>query len=218
MTTLLTTAALVTAGMIAAAVVLVLVARSAERKRIAHIEQWARENDWYVVRRPSVGWCARVPGRNRRGATLQVLGSSHGYLVSVTEYHYTTSSSSGGSTSTTTHHYLVTAVRLAAAHPPVAVAPRGPVSRLGRALFGERPTAIGHPDFDRSFRLRTHHPDLGRVLLGPALVTEHLAGTVPFWDLADHELITWQRGRITDPHRIPDHAVALIRVAMLLGR
>ena len=81
-----------------------------------------------------------------------------------------------------------------------------------------RRAADGRPEFDRLFRVRTDHPDLARSVLGPALVGEHLAGTVPFWDLAGHDLLTWEPGRIDDPRWIPARTDALVRVAMVLGR
>jgi hypothetical protein len=221
--------AVVLVALVIAAVVMLSRKMAAERSRIAGIEQWARENDWYVDHRPEVGWSDRVPGGDRRGASLEVRGFVHGYPVAVAEYSYTTTTitttsnttpnAPGGMTiSTTTHQYVVTLVRLAAAHPPVAVLGRGPVSRLGRVLFGEGSTAVGNPEFDRLFRVRSGHPDHARTVVGRALVGEHLAGTVPVWDLAGHELITWEPGRIADPRSIPARSGALVRVAMLLGR
>lgn len=46
-------------------------------------------------------------------------------------------------------------------------------------MFGADATATGHKDFDRQFRVHTKNPTLVRTLLGPALITEHLAGRVP---------------------------------------
>jgi hypothetical protein len=227
--TLLTTGAVLLVALVIATIVLLVRTMAAERERIARIERWARENDWCVRHRPEAGWTDRLPGRARRGLSLEVRGSAHGYPVAVAEYSYATTTTTptpttapngtgGTTTSTTTHHFVVTVVGLGAAHPPVAVLPRGAVSRLGRALFGERLTAVGHPEFDRLFRVRTDHPDLARSVLGPALVKEHLAGTVPVWDLAGYELLTWETGRIDDPRWIPARTDALVRVAMLMGR
>jgi hypothetical protein len=229
LSTVLVIAAVAVVAPVIAVVVVLVRTTAAERDRIARIERWAHENDWYVRHRPEAGWTDRLPGRNRRGLSLVVRGSAHGYPVAVAEYSYATTTTTTTptttpngtgrtTTSTTTHHYVVTALGLGAAHPPTAVLARGAVSRLGRALFGERPTAVGHPEFDRRFRVRTDHPDVARSLLGPALVGEHLAGTVPLWDLAGHDLMTWEPGRIDDPRWIPARADALVRVAMLLGR
>jgi hypothetical protein len=59
---------------------------------------------------------------------------------------------------------------------------------------------------------------LAHSLLGPALITEHLAGRVPEWSLADRDLLTWQYGYISSPAQIVTFAAPLVRVAQLLGR
>ncbi len=155
-----------------------------------------------------------------RGISLLVSGRMHNWPVGVAEYSYTTESmaDSRGSRSTTTHHYLVTAVRLTASYPPLAVQPRGALSRLGRAMFGDNATATGHDPFDRQFRVHTKDPVYARAMVGPALITEHLAGRVPEWSLAGYDLLTWQSGQLSDPRHIPALAAPLVRVADLLGR
>jgi hypothetical protein len=166
----------------------------------------------------------RLPGHSQRGVSLMVSGRYHGQLVSVAEYFYTTESESMAdsqgrrSTTTTVHHLIVTAVRLNRSYPPLAVQPRGALSRLGRSMFGDNAAATGHAAFDRRFRVRTRHPALAHSLLGPALITEHLAGRVPEWSLAERDLLTWQSGQIKSPDQIVTFAAPLVRVAQLLGR
>jgi hypothetical protein len=94
----------------------------------------------------------------------------------------------------------------------------GALSRLGRSMFGDNAAATGHAAFDRQFRVQTRHPALAHSLLGPALITEHLAGRVPEWSLADRDLLTWQYGYISSPDQIVTFAAPLVRVAQLLGR
>ncbi|MEV4400285.1 hypothetical protein [Nonomuraea sp. NPDC049607] len=214
-------------------VTLVVVGARAERKRQERIRQWAAYHGWTVKQRPTgdwgIGhsaarrrgpsdWAARLPGRNHSGVSLLVSGAVYGRLLGVAEYSYETSSSnSDGSSDTTTHHYIVTAVRLDAQYPPIAVVHRGPLSRLGRTMFGDNAAATGHEAFDRQFRVETRNPALARALLGPALIAAHLAGRVPAWSLAGPDLLAWQPGRIKDPDQIVTLVTPLVRVAELLG-
>jgi hypothetical protein len=207
-------------GLVVLLVVLVVVSVRRERERRDRIRRWAMRYGWNVAARPAVDWATRLPGRERRGVSLLVSGMVHGWPVGVADYSYTTESmaDSRGSRSTTTHYLIVTAIRLAAPYPPLAVQPRGGLSRLGRAMFGDNAAATGHDTFDRQFRVQTKDPALARTLLGPALITEHLAGRVPEWSLAGHDLLTWQSGHLNDPRQIPTLAASLVRVADLLGR
>ena len=84
------------------------------------------------------------------------------YPVSVAEYSYTRTSTSttrnadgtsSTSTSSTTYHFVVVVVRLPRPGPSVEVQPRHGLSKLGRAIFGDRATAIGYEPFDRAFRI-----------------------------------------------------------------
>jgi hypothetical protein len=201
-------------------VVIVRRQRQRERERQAQISQWAVSHGWTVTPRPGpIEWSSRLPGSNRRGVSQILSGTVDGWPVSVAEYSYTTTSGGGpdGGTTTTTHHFIVTAVRLASSYPAVAVQPRGGISRMGRAIFGDDAASTGNEDFDRQFRMKTKDP-AGGALVGPALIAEHLAGRIPPWSLAGHDLLTWQQGRLTDPSRIEPLAAALIRVANLIGR
>jgi hypothetical protein len=201
------------AALLVLVVLLIVFSVRRERQRQARIRQWAAKPG-------AVEWASRLPGNTRRGVSLILSGTAYGWPVSVAEYSYTTESmsDSSGNRSTTTHHLIVTVVRLAVPYPPVAVQPRGALSRLGRAIFGDKAASTGHDDFDRQFRVQTKDPAASRALVGPALITEHLAGRVPAWSLAGQDLLTWQQGRIDDPSHVESLAAQLVRVAGLLGR
>jgi hypothetical protein len=188
--------------------------RARERERQRRIRQWTAHYGWNFTAQPVVDWAALLPGEDRHGVSLLVSGRYYGRVVSVAEYSYTTTSGD----SRTTHDLIVTAVRLDVSYPPLAVQPRGAVSRLGRSMFGDNASATGHEAFDRRFRVRTRDPALARCLLGPALIAEHLAGRVPEWSLAGRDLLTWQSGQIGNPRQIAAVAAPLVRVAQLLGR
>ena len=219
---------------IAVAVVIVLiviagvVSARRERERREALRQWAARHGWTYEERPAAAdWTSRVPGRNRRGVSLMLSGVVEGYLVGVAEYSYTTTStsttrnadgSSSTSTSSTTYHYVVVVVRLPRPGPSIEVQPRHALSKLGRALFGDRPTALGHEPFDRAFRVSAKDPSAVRQLLGPALVDEHVAGRLPAWSLDGADLLTYQNGRLDGSERVAERAAPLVRVATLLGR
>jgi hypothetical protein len=206
-------------GVVVLLVVAIVVSARRERERQERIRRWAARYGWHVAVSPVVDWANRLPGGNRRGVSLLLSGRLHDRQVGVAEYSYTTESrNSRGSTSTTTHHFIVVVVRLAAAYPPLAVESRGAFSRLGRAMFGDKATATGHDMFDRRFRVQARDPAYAHTMVGPALITEHLAGRVPEWSLAGCDLLTCQSGMLDDPRQVPVVAAPLMRVADLLGR
>jgi hypothetical protein len=222
--------ALIAAGcvlLIVLIVVAIVVSARQERKRREALRAWAGRHGWTYVERPATDWPSRLPGRNRRGVSLVLSGVMGGYPVSVADYSYTTTSTSTShgasgspstSTSSTTYHYVVVVVRLPRPGPSVEVQPRHGLSKLGRAIFGEAKTALGYEPFDRAFRISAKDPAAARRLVGPSLAGQHLAGQVPPWSLYGVELLTYQRGRLGDPARIPGLVAPLVRVATLLGR
>jgi hypothetical protein len=209
------------AALLALIVVLIVFSVRQERQRQARIRHWAASRGWTVTTRPgAVEWTSRLPGGNRRGVSLILSGNLYRRPVAVAEYSYTTESmaDSSGNRTTTTHHLLVMLVRLPVSYPPVAVQPRGALSKLGRAIFGDGAAATGHDEFDRRFRVQTKDPAASQALVGPALIGEHLADRIPAWSLAGQDLLTWQQGRLKDPSEVETLATPLVRVADLLGR
>jgi len=147
--------------------------------------------------------------------------------VSVGEYSYTetttsTSTDANGamstSTSSNTYHFVVIVVMLATAFPPMSLAPRGALSKLGRAMFGDGSTATGDPRFDKVFRIRTTAPQAVPHVFRPQLIAETLAGGLGAWSLSGQQLLAYQPGRLADPALIPALAWPLVRVAGLLPR
>ncbi|MHA6622007.1 hypothetical protein [Pseudonocardia sp. DLS-67] len=202
-------------------IAVVVIARSRKRERLRRIAGWATAHGWSIAQDPAVGWTRQLPARPGR-VPLLVHTRLGDLTVCVAEYTYTTVTSSPSpngtsTTTTTTHALLVTAVRLPHRYPAIAVVGRRALSRWGRAMFGDDAAATGHAEFDRRFRIRTRHPDIARTVVGPTLIAEHLAGSVPTWSLADQDLLTWQQGRITDPEQIPVLIEPMLRVAHLLA-
>lgn len=191
-----------------------------ERRRVEALRGWARAHGWRFVDAPrDVGWTSRMPGRNRRGVKLAMVGVQQGHQVSVAEYRYTeTTTNSNNTTSSTSHHFIVVVVHLDRPGATIAVQRRGAISKLGRTIFGDRATALGDERFDSQWRVTTPDPAVVRGFVGPALAAEHIAGRVPHWSVQGTELLTYERGRLTDPARVPALVAPLLRVASLLGR
>ncbi|HET8661398.1 MAG TPA: hypothetical protein VFM55_20675 [Micromonosporaceae bacterium] len=210
---------LAVAGVALVAFILACATNSLEQERRERIQQWAVEHRWVYTQSPEVGWGARLPGRNRSGVRWMVSGTIEGYPVSIAAYTYLMQPVGVPPAAVvSTRHLLLLVVRLAQPYPEVAVQPRAPLAAIGRALFGDR-GAVGDERFDHQFRIVTK-ADRSHVrqLVGPALVTEHIAGTVPAWSLQGDELLAYRDEELDDPERIPTLAAPLIRVADLLSR
>ncbi|MET7394615.1 hypothetical protein ABZS66_14095 [Dactylosporangium sp. NPDC005572] len=195
-----------------------VVARRKERERVERIRQWAGAAGWRLEVRPQVEWGRRMPGRNRRGVSLAVSGQLDGRPVTAAEYSYTTTTSTGtnGTSSTTTYHYVILVVGMRGVWPVVAVHRRGKLSRFGRALFGDRATAVGYKPFDRDYRVTADDPARVRGVLGRDLIAAHAAGRLPQWSLGGRELLTFREGRIVQPEALPAELAPLVRVADLI--
>jgi hypothetical protein len=140
-------------------------------------------------------------------------------IATIAEYSYTTTTgNAGGTTTTETHRFVLLLVELGREHPTVAVHRRTGLSKLGRTLFGDKPTAIGYEPFDRTYRVTAGDPGAVQSVLAPALINEHVTGGLPPWSLEGRELLTYRVGRIGDPATIPDELAPLIRVADLIER
>ncbi|MFG3616754.1 hypothetical protein [Nocardia sp. NPDC047654] len=212
--------------------VLVLAVRHsirAERARKATLWHWATAQGWTFAESGRAPWTACLPGRNSRGLGVMVSGQFGGRWVAVAEYSYQTTSSSDFSTTrtrttttstTTTHRFVVVLVRLDRVYPPVAVVPRGLLSQLGRAMFGDKPTATGNALFDSRYRIVAADPACAKALIGPALIDAHIARTVPHWNIVGADLLTWipVSSVLRDPSTIPGYVAPLLHVAELLGR
>ncbi|MGW4243456.1 hypothetical protein [Nocardia sp. NPDC004722] len=207
------------AVMIVVTVVAIPLTIRAERERKARIRDWAATYGWSFQERATAAWTGRVPGRNRRGIGVTVTGRVGGRWVTVSEYSYQTTRHSGEYRYTKTHFYIVAVALLDRPHPPLAVRYRGVISHLGRALFGDKPTATGNAAFDSRFRIDATDPAHAKAMVSPALIAAHLTGAVPQWSLVGNELLTYTTfsGKIQDPRLIPWYAGQISRVADLLG-
>jgi hypothetical protein len=185
---------------VALVVFALVVKASRQRRRRDQLVQWAARNGWSVTPTPAVDWGARLPGGNRKGVSVALSAMMGGRPVSIAEYSYTENATG----SPQTHQFIVTVVRLAQSYPPVAVQPRHALSKLVK---------MGGDSFERQFKVEGAHQ-----LVGPALVAEHLAGTVPPWNLYGNELLAYRHGRLDRPDQIPALVSPLVRVADLLGR
>jgi hypothetical protein len=195
-----------------------------DRERWAFLLHQAHQQGWIISHHPHVDWTARLPGQNSGGVSVAISGIVDGRPVAAAEYSYTTSSvtmvSNSPVATSQTHEFVVFIVWMPPEqrHLSVQVERRTGVSKLGRQIFGDSPSATGHDEFDHKFKIVSQPPELARRLVGPALIAEHLAGHVPTWSLHNGTLLTYMPGRLQDPTAIPALTAPLARVAALLGR
>jgi hypothetical protein len=82
--------------------------------------------------------------------------------------------------------------------------------------LGAGETAIGNPDFDRTYRIETDNPAALRQWFTPALVAAHSAGHIPpAWSVQGTELLCHRPGRLTT-QAVPSHATIVLRLADLI--
>jgi hypothetical protein len=174
-------------------IVAVYSARSRRRHR-ARMQHWASSNGWTYTPQRAVDWGRRLPGGNKNGITDAFSRVVDGRQVSVAEYSVTDASDG---TSTNTHWYVITVAVLHRPLPATQVEPRGLASGLRSARRGLDEAAIGNPDFDRAFRIRTADPAGLRHWFSLPLAAAHLAGRVPpVWSVHGTEVLRWQPGRL----------------------
>lgn len=170
--------------MVVLLIVFGVVSMQLERQRRNGLRAWTAANGWTFTEFARADWTARLPGHNRGGLGVLLTGQLGGRWVTVADYHYKTTSTSyssegSSSTSTTKHHYIAIVVHLHRPYVPIAVVPRGPISQLGRSLFGDKPTATGNAAFDSRFRIRTTDPNYARWLISKPLIDAHVANISP---------------------------------------
>ncbi|WP_431958155.1 hypothetical protein [Nocardia lijiangensis] len=179
---------------------------------------WAVRHGWRFAHSPHESWTARLPGHDPEGLGVTLTGELGGHQVTVADYCFTTNAWTGEIVSSTTHRYVVVAVLLERPYPPVAVVDVAALSQPGSALFSDSPITTGHREFDYRFRLTAVDSNYARLLVGPQVIDAHLAGVIPRWSLAGHELLTYQTGQLDDPDEIPDLAAPLLHLATLIER
>ena len=206
------TAALCGMGMLLVVIVAVIGVRG-QRRRRARMRQWADRHGWTLTRRPAVDWGRSMPGGNPDGIEHLFTRVIDGRRVDVAEYSVT---DAGDGSTQNTHHWVVTATTLRWPLPGMSLAPRDPVSRLARKLFGGEDTATGDRDFDRRFRVRAGEPAAVRRWLSGQLIAAQLAGRVPpAWQVHGAGLLCHRPGAL-DLDEIPAHAAATVTLAGLL--
>ncbi|WP_431970789.1 hypothetical protein [Nocardia sp. bgisy134] len=179
-------------------------------------DQWATRHGWRFAHSPHESWTARLPGHDPEGLGVTLTGELGGRQVTVADYCFQTNAWTGEIVSTTTHRYVVVAMLLERPYPPVAVVDVAALSQPGSALFCDAPITTGHREFDDRFRVMAVDANYARLLVGPPVIAAHLAGVIPRWSLAGHELLTYRTGRLEDPDAISDLAAPLLHLASLI--
>ncbi|WP_225729611.1 MULTISPECIES: hypothetical protein [unclassified Nocardia] len=195
----------------------------AEYKRLEALRQWATARGWSFAESGGAEWITRMPGTRRRGIGAIMSGQVNGRWMTIAEYWYLTEQTgtdSRGRSRTRTHttYYVATVVHLDQSHPHIEVRTRGALSLLGRAVFGEKPTATGNPVFDKDFRILAADPQYSGWLVSKPLIDAHVARAVPEWSVVGNQLLAYYPGRLRDPDVAYGRGIGLLRVAELLGR
>jgi hypothetical protein len=184
--------------------------RQENRRYQEPLQQWANQNGWVLTLRPRPDWYRRLPA----GSVLLALsGMVRGRPVSVAQYR-----TFSYGMFVTYQDWVVVVVWLDRSYPSIAVKSRGALSRLRRTSSGGPQATTGDDEFDHQFKVVTDDRAAARSLIGRQLIAAHLAGTVPTWSLAGHELLTYRWGRIDAAGQIPALAEPLTQVADLLTR
>lgn len=190
----------------------------AERRRRDALYAWTMASGWRMHEGDAATrWRPRLA--HLRGFRMRRLAyGTIGVLpVTAADCRYeTTTTNAEGQAQTTEVNLSVFVAALPGAWPEITVGNRHLGSRMLRALGGHSGVEIGHPGFDRRFRVETADPYAARTLLSPALVDAHLHGRAPNWSISGGELMVLETGRLT-PERIPPGVERLRWLAAVLG-
>jgi hypothetical protein len=200
---------LLVGGMGAGVAVLVIAVRKAaikvERRRRDALYAWTMANGWRMHEGDAATrWRPRLA--HLRGFRMRRLayGTVGPLSVTAADCRYETTSSNGqGGTQTVEVNLAVYVAALPGAWPEIMVGNRHLGSRILRALGGHSGVEVGHPEFDRRFRVETVDPYAVPRLLSPALVDAHLHGQVPNWSISAGELMVVERRHLTPEHILP---------------
>jgi hypothetical protein len=192
--------------LVLAVVMIVLAARAAKRRREL-VQKFAAERGWqWQESDPSLvkRWQGQPFGIGQRRRAIHVLSGEHrGRQIVVFDYSYqTTSTDTDGKTKTMTHEFAVCAVRLPMALPAIEVGRETFLNRLAR-IVGFTDLEFEHEEFNRAFTVRAADPKFAYDLIHPRTMELLLArGTVP-WRIQGDDILCWARGSYA-----PDEAVA----------
>jgi hypothetical protein len=180
-----------------------MVSRYLQRKRVAELTAWARDNGWSYTENADrmVGRFVGAPfdrgfGRTARHLLTTTMG---GRPVMAFEYSYKQRSGSGKDARTTTFTFTVTATTLPVPRRTLQVTQEQPeTSPLDAASLKE--LRLGSEEFDRTFRINTDDQKFAHDVLHPQTIE---------WMLADQrarelafrfersDVLAWEDGRLS---------------------
>lgn len=205
-------------------VVAAVIAGKRDQRYRAALAAWAAQRGWAYRAGGGGEWESLLPkGSGRLGVKVQLECTRAGRPLAMAHYRYQTTTTTAGAngvptTSHATHDLTVAVVWLAARYPAVAVEQRhgaGVGLAVAKAV-GMRPANLtGNRDFDRRFRIRAGSP-AAAALVTPPLVSAHLAGALPPWQLYGNQLVVSWRGKL-DRELLERQADQAVAIAALLG-
>ena len=191
-----TIAASMTSAITGITLAIVFGMRSAEKRRAALIA-WAQANELtYQQSVPALAtnWSGHPFDGGRGGRALDVITGMTATGRPFCSFKYEYVVSTGKSTSTVTQ--AVTALRLPALMPELAVTPEGFGAKVAK-VFGGQDVQVGDYAFDKAFRVRADDERYAHDVLNP-LVTQWMTGPgrwVAQWRISGADLICWHPGR-----------------------
>ncbi|GLY82545.1 hypothetical protein [Actinoallomurus iriomotensis] len=189
----------------------------AERRRLDAFYAWTMASGWRMHEGDAATrWRPRLA--HLRGFRMRrfAYGTVGVLPVTAADCRYETTSTNSQGTQTIEVNLAVFVATLPGMWPEITVGNRSLGSRVLQSLGGHSGTEIGHPEFDRRFRVDAADPYAARTLLSPALIDAHLRDQAPNWSISGGELMVVERHRLT-PEHIPPGVDRLRRLAAVLG-
>jgi hypothetical protein len=184
-----------------------------DRARVAGLEKWALANDWRFVRHPAVDWPGRVREHSTDRLKFALYGLVDGRAVAIAECDF---SSASNTSEPRTDPVVLLMAELRQPAQTVAVHRRTAWEQSDRRRALDRPTFVGVEAFDHEYRIVAPDPRAARAVVGPALIAEHVAGTLPDWSVQGREVLTCRPGQIGVFIGIPGQFTSVMRVADLI--
>ena len=173
------------------------------------VEGWAQAHSWACFRDSKGGrWTGSLPKRADRHVKARVEGILREYSFTLV---YALIPEAAAVWYIVDVPVMIVIVHLPSAYPKVNVMSRTLPPR--RSATG----TVGHPEFDRKFRVRTEAPGGPEAVIPSQLADAHVAGTVPLWSVQDRELICVFERKQAKPANLDAAVDRAVQVADLLG-
>ena len=165
------------------------------------ISAWAQEHNWTYSRGGERRWTEALPSVADKHVTGWVDGVLRGHAFTLVHAKVPRGTAGAGIVWISV---VVVIVHLPSEWPAVEVTS----SIIPR--WRSTTDIVGHPEFDRRFRVRTDAPGGPQAVIPRELADAHVAGTVPPWSARGRELHVAQKSaKLTELDAAVDQAIAI---------